>query len=132
MHVDVEESAVIDPQQPLKHLETMSGDRTSSPCNSIDDDRPRNDDNMTIGRPSTLLANGTCNWCGQIRHSFSFVDVIDGGKNQLRFCSDKCLSQYKMHLFCTETQQHLQHFQVCAQGYPHYRVEKGGTVRCKI
>ena len=30
------------------------------------------------------------------------------GEQQLQFCSDKCLSQYKMNIFCKETQEHLQ------------------------
>lgn len=29
------------------------------------------------------------------------------GATQLQFCSDKCLNQYKMHIFCRETQAHL-------------------------
>lgn len=36
----------------------------------------------------------------------SYVDFQDGA-SQLQFCSDKCLNQYKMQLFCKETQAHL-------------------------
>ncbi|KAJ8951508.1 hypothetical protein NQ318_000204, partial [Aromia moschata] len=32
---------------------------------------------------------------------------IDGA-SQLQFCSDKCLNQYKMHIFCRETRAHLE------------------------
>ena len=30
---------------------------------------------------------------------------------QLQFCSEKCLNQYKMNIFCTEARQHLEHMQ---------------------
>jgi hypothetical protein len=30
------------------------------------------------------------------------------GETQLQFCSEKCLNQYKMSIFCKETQEHLQ------------------------
>lgn len=48
----------------------------------------------------------TCDWCRHIRHAVSYVDFQDGA-SQLQFCSDKCLNQYKMQLFCKETQAHL-------------------------
>lgn len=34
------------------------------------------------------------------------MDFNDGA-TQLQFCSDKCLNQYKMQIFCRETQAHL-------------------------
>ncbi|XP_037049153.1 sine oculis-binding protein homolog [Bradysia coprophila] len=48
----------------------------------------------------------TCDWCKHIRHAVSYVDFYDGA-SQLQFCSDKCLNQYKMQIFCKETQAHL-------------------------
>lgn len=48
----------------------------------------------------------TCDWCKHIRHAVSYVDFQDGA-SQLQFCSDKCLNQYKMQIFCKETQAHL-------------------------
>ncbi|XP_055386803.1 sine oculis-binding protein homolog A [Condylostylus longicornis] len=47
-----------------------------------------------------------CDWCRHIRHAVSYVDFQDGA-SQLQFCSDKCLNQYKMQIFCKETQAHL-------------------------
>lgn len=48
----------------------------------------------------------TCDWCKHVRHAVSYVDFLDGA-SQLQFCSDKCLNQYKMQIFCKETQAHL-------------------------
>ncbi|CAK1555267.1 unnamed protein product [Leptosia nina] len=48
----------------------------------------------------------TCDWCRHVRHTVAYVDFQDGA-TQLQFCSDKCLNQYKMHIFCRETQSHL-------------------------
>ncbi|CAD7087845.1 unnamed protein product [Hermetia illucens] len=48
----------------------------------------------------------TCDWCRHVRHAVSYVDFQDGA-SQLQFCSDKCLNQYKMQIFCKETQAHL-------------------------
>ncbi|XP_076623647.1 sine oculis-binding protein [Colletes latitarsis] len=48
----------------------------------------------------------TCDWCRHIRNSGSHVDFQDD-ESQLQFCSDKCLNQYKMNIFCHETQTHL-------------------------
>ncbi|XP_058826679.1 sine oculis-binding protein homolog [Topomyia yanbarensis] len=47
-----------------------------------------------------------CDWCRHVRHAVSYVDFQDG-VTQLQFCSDKCLNQYKMQIFCNETQAHL-------------------------
>lgn len=33
---------------------------------------------------------------------------FNDGTTQLQFCSDKCLNQYKMQIFCRETQAHLE------------------------
>uniref|UniRef100_A0A182T8I5 Sine oculis-binding protein n=1 Tax=Anopheles maculatus TaxID=74869 RepID=A0A182T8I5_9DIPT len=49
----------------------------------------------------------TCDWCRHVRHAVSYVDFQDGA-SQLQFCSDKCLNQYKMQIFCNETQAHLE------------------------
>ncbi|KAH8290387.1 hypothetical protein KR054_002516, partial [Drosophila jambulina] len=48
----------------------------------------------------------TCDWCKHVRHAVSYVDFQDGA-SQLQFCSEKCLNQYKMQIFCQETQTHL-------------------------
>ncbi|XP_037715281.1 sine oculis-binding protein homolog isoform X2 [Drosophila subpulchrella] len=48
----------------------------------------------------------TCDWCKHVRHAVSYVDFQDGA-SQLQFCSEKCLNQYKMQIFCHETQAHL-------------------------
>ncbi|XP_017106181.2 sine oculis-binding protein homolog isoform X1 [Drosophila bipectinata] len=48
----------------------------------------------------------TCDWCKHVRHAVSYVDFQDGA-SQLQFCSEKCLNQYKMEIFCHETQAHL-------------------------
>ena len=51
-----------------------------------------------------------CDWCKHVRHTVNFVDFQDGDQ-QLQFCSEKCLNQYKMNIFCKETQEHLEHIQ---------------------
>ncbi|PVD28262.1 hypothetical protein C0Q70_10849 [Pomacea canaliculata] len=51
-----------------------------------------------------------CDWCKHVRHTVNFVDFQDG-ELQLQFCSEKCLNQYKMNIFCTETQEHLKQIQ---------------------
>ncbi|XP_031622213.1 sine oculis-binding protein homolog A isoform X2 [Contarinia nasturtii] len=57
-------------------------------------------------RRSAYKQKKTCDWCKHIRHAVSYVDFQDGA-SQLQFCSDKCLNQYKMQIFCKETQAHL-------------------------
>ncbi|KAH9515211.1 hypothetical protein Btru_019567 [Bulinus truncatus] len=54
--------------------------------------------------------NKVCDWCKHVRHTVNFVDFQEGDV-QLQFCSEKCLNQYKMNIFCTEARQHLQHIQ---------------------
>ncbi|CRK99316.1 CLUMA_CG012697, isoform A, partial [Clunio marinus] len=49
----------------------------------------------------------TCDYCKSVRNAVSYVDFNDGA-TQLQFCSDKCLNQYKMQIFCRETQAHLE------------------------
>lgn len=49
----------------------------------------------------------TCDFCKSVRNAVSYVDFSDGA-TQLQFCSDKCLNQYKMQIFCRETQAHLE------------------------
>ncbi|VEN53824.1 unnamed protein product [Callosobruchus maculatus] len=58
-------------------------------------------------RRATFKKNKTCDWCRHVRHTVSYVDFQDGA-SQLQFCSDKCLNQYKMHIFCRETRAHLE------------------------
>ncbi|XP_055592101.1 sine oculis-binding protein homolog B [Uranotaenia lowii] len=64
----------------------------------------------------------TCDWCRHVRHAVSYVDFQDGA-TQLQFCSDKCLNQYKMQIFCNETQAHL-------DMNPHLKekIESGGSL----
>lgn len=57
-------------------------------------------------RRATFKRAKTCDWCKHVRHAVSYVDFHDGA-TQLQFCSDKCLNQYKMQIFCRETQAHL-------------------------
>lgn len=47
-----------------------------------------------------------CDWCKHVRHAVNYVDFQDG-ISQLQFCSDGCLNQYKMQIFCNETQTQL-------------------------
>ncbi|XP_017774672.1 PREDICTED: sine oculis-binding protein homolog [Nicrophorus vespilloides] len=58
-------------------------------------------------RRANFKKNKTCDWCRHVRHTVSYVDFQDGA-SQLQFCSDKCLNQYKMHIFCRETRAHLE------------------------
>uniref|UniRef100_A0A1B6CKD9 Sine oculis-binding protein homolog n=1 Tax=Clastoptera arizonana TaxID=38151 RepID=A0A1B6CKD9_9HEMI len=62
---------------------------------------------FTQCRRASFKRNKTCDWCRHIRHTVNYVDFQDGD-HQLQFCSDKCLNQYKMNIFCKETQAHLQ------------------------
>ncbi|XP_063708926.1 sine oculis-binding protein homolog B [Culicoides brevitarsis] len=48
-----------------------------------------------------------CDWCKHVRNAVNYVDFQDNAA-QLQFCSDKCLNQYKMQIFCNETQAHLE------------------------
>ncbi|KAK5649813.1 hypothetical protein RI129_000842 [Pyrocoelia pectoralis] len=58
-------------------------------------------------RRANFKKNRMCDWCKHLRHTVSYVDFQDGA-SQLQFCSDKCLNQYKMHIFCRETRAHLE------------------------
>ncbi|KAJ3627265.1 hypothetical protein MTP99_014658 [Tenebrio molitor] len=58
-------------------------------------------------RRANFKKNKTCDWCRHVRHTVSYVDSQDGS-SQLQFCSDKCLNQYKMHIFWRETRAHLE------------------------
>ncbi|XP_031334876.1 sine oculis-binding protein homolog [Photinus pyralis] len=58
-------------------------------------------------RRASFKRNRMCDWCKHLRHTVSYVDFQDGA-SQLQFCSDKCLNQYKMHIFCRETRAHLE------------------------
>ncbi|XP_022237177.1 sine oculis-binding protein homolog isoform X2 [Limulus polyphemus] len=62
---------------------------------------------FTQCRRASFKRNKTCDWCKHIRHTINYVNFQDG-EQILRFCSDKCLNQYKMNIFCKETQEHLQ------------------------
>lgn len=61
---------------------------------------------FTQSRRASFKKAKTCDWCRHVRHAVSYVDFQDGA-SQLQFCSDKCLNQYKMQIFCKETQAHL-------------------------
>ncbi|XP_076357628.1 uncharacterized protein LOC143250649 [Tachypleus tridentatus] len=68
---------------------------------------------FTQCRRASFKKNKVCDWCKHVRHTVNYVDFQDGD-HQLQFCSDKCLNQYKMNIFCTETQAHI-------QMYPHLK-----------
>ncbi|KAM8711168.1 hypothetical protein ACLKA7_000323 [Drosophila subpalustris] len=61
---------------------------------------------FTQSRRASFKKAKTCDWCKHVRHAVSYVDFQDGA-SQLQFCSEKCLNQYKMQIFCNETQAHL-------------------------
>lgn len=61
---------------------------------------------FTQSRRASYKRAKTCDWCKHIRHAVSYVDFQDGA-SQLQFCSEKCLNQYKMQIFCKETQAQL-------------------------
>ncbi|XP_066259142.1 sine oculis-binding protein homolog B [Euwallacea similis] len=58
-------------------------------------------------RRASFKRNKACDWCRHSRNAVSYVDFQDNAA-QLQFCSDKCLNQYKMHIFCRETKAHLE------------------------
>lgn len=62
---------------------------------------------FTQCRRASFKKNKICDWCKHVRHTVNYVDFQDGD-SQLQFCSAKCLNQYKMNIFCRETQEHLQ------------------------
>ncbi|RWS13716.1 sine oculis-binding protein-like protein [Dinothrombium tinctorium] len=62
---------------------------------------------FTQCRRASFKKNKVCDWCKHVRHTVNYVDFQDG-EQQLQFCSDKCLNQYKMNIFCKETQTQLQ------------------------
>ncbi|CAL1527183.1 unnamed protein product, partial [Lymnaea stagnalis] len=68
---------------------------------------------FTQCRRASFKKNKVCDWCKHVRHTVNFVDFQDGDV-QLQFCSEKCLNQYKMNVFCTEARQHLQAIQSMA------------------
>ncbi|GAB1605095.1 sine oculis-binding protein homolog A-like isoform X1 [Argonauta hians] len=65
---------------------------------------------FTQCRRASFKKNKICDWCKHVRHTVNYVDFQDG-EQQLQFCSEKCLNQYKMNIFCQETQEHLQQIQ---------------------
>ncbi|XP_072018237.1 uncharacterized protein [Amphiura filiformis] len=54
-------------------------------------------------RRAYFKRNKVCDWCRHIRHTKEYVD-FQNGDIKLQFCSVKCLNQYKMDVFCKETQ----------------------------
>ena len=89
---------------------------------------------FAAGRRAAFKKARTCEWCKHVRPSMSFKDFqvrsiffactflklrktrrfltqnsvkFQDGEHQLQFCSQKCLNQYKMNIFCRETQAHL-------------------------
>ncbi|ESO89123.1 hypothetical protein LOTGIDRAFT_154206 [Lottia gigantea] len=61
---------------------------------------------FTQCRRASFKKNKICDWCKHVRHTVNYVEYVDG-EIQFQFCSEKCLSQYKMNIFCRETQEHL-------------------------
>lgn len=61
---------------------------------------------FTQSRRASYKRAKTCEWCKHIRHAVSYVNFHDGA-TQLQFCSEKCLNQYKMQVFCKEIQAQL-------------------------
>ncbi|XP_070568163.1 sine oculis-binding protein homolog A-like isoform X2 [Ptychodera flava] len=54
-------------------------------------------------RRAYFKRNKVCDWCKHVRHTKEYLDY--GSKDRrLQFCSVKCLNQYKMDIFCKETQ----------------------------
>ena len=70
---------------------------------------------FTQCRRAFFKKNKICDWCKHVRHTVNYVDFQDG-EQQLQFCSSKCLNQYKMNIFCRETQEHLQQIQQPGDG----------------
>lgn len=70
-------------------------------------------------RRATFKRNKTCDWCRHVRHTVSHADILESGR-RLQFCSDRCLNQYKMHVFCRETRAHL-------DLHPHVGTVPGGA-----
>lgn len=60
-----------------------------------------------------------CNWCQQVVGTETFSDNEDND-TPLSFCSEDCLNQYKMHVFCQETQAHL-------EMYPHMSTDENSN-----
>lgn len=60
-----------------------------------------------LWRRASFKRAKTCDFCKNIRNAVSYVDFNDG-TTQLQFCSEKCLNQYKMKIFCRETQAQLE------------------------
>ncbi|GFS21946.1 sine oculis-binding-like protein [Elysia marginata] len=65
---------------------------------------------FTQCRRASFKKNKICDWCKHVRHTVNFVDLQEGDM-QLQFCTEKCLNQYKMNIFCTEARQHLEQIQ---------------------
>ncbi|KAI5726709.1 hypothetical protein M8J76_007298 [Diaphorina citri] len=74
----------------------------SEPMFSIDEKIFCSEVCFTQCRRASFKKNKTCDWCRHIRHTVNYVDF-----QQLQFCSNKCLNQYKMNIFCKEAQEHL-------------------------
>lgn len=65
---------------------------------------------FTQCRRASFKKNKVCDWCKHVRHTVNYVDFQDG-EIQLQFCCEKCLNQYKMNIFCRETEEHLSQIQ---------------------
>ncbi|KAH3724803.1 hypothetical protein DPMN_050630 [Dreissena polymorpha] len=59
---------------------------------------------FTQCRRASFKKSKSCDWCKHVRHALNYVEFTDG-ETQLQFCSEKCLNQYKMSVFCQETQE---------------------------
>ncbi|KAK2169310.1 hypothetical protein LSH36_11g07000 [Paralvinella palmiformis] len=58
---------------------------------------------FTLCRRASFKKNKVCDWCKKVKNTVSYVDFQDG-EQQLQFCGEQCLNQYKMNIFCKETQ----------------------------
>ncbi|KAL8560149.1 hypothetical protein ACOMHN_021644 [Nucella lapillus] len=82
---------------------------------------PSSSSSSFSGSPSVVKEKGeecrkdvskVCDWCKHVQHgAANFIDCEDADRQLLQLCSERCLSQYKMSIFCSETQQHLGHME---------------------
>ena len=56
---------------------------------------------FTHSRRASYKKTKICHWCKHTRHTVNYVDFHDG-HDLLKFCSNKCLNQYKMNIIGRE------------------------------
>ncbi|CAG0878607.1 unnamed protein product [Darwinula stevensoni] len=61
---------------------------------------------FTQYRRATFKRNQICDWCKNPANSIAHVEYSPTD-TQLQFCSEECVKQLKMNVFCKETQAHL-------------------------